>query len=447
MNRVSNTNYAAALLMALAAAPAAAADTATPAADSAQHVGAATCAGASCHGASHPAANSRIQQNEFFVWERDDAHAGAYRALTSERGKHIAAALHLADAAAAPRCLGCHTDAVPPPRQGRRYRLAEGVSCEACHGGAEHWLASHSSGDRKHADNVAAGLYPLSEPFARARVCLQCHYGTEEHPVDHALMAAGHPPLSFELDTYSAIQPAHFRTGEAHQQWKAEPSSASTWVAGQLVASEFVLDSLAAESFGAPGPGTGVFPELAFFDCNACHHRPTSPRWSPELGAGKPGHAQVYSAPMDMTVQILGVLSAGARDAWRQELKALHGSHSPAEVRRHAAALTAQLKSATAQLAAKPLDAAAALALLRQVAEAGRAQAGDMTFAEQTAMALGALANQLVQERKRGGRELKGAIDAVFAAVKHRDSYDPARFRAAVTRLDDEASRQFANKS
>jgi hypothetical protein len=44
----------------------------------AMHLGVVTCAGNTCHGANAPLKDSRVQQNEFIIWHREDKHAKAY---------------------------------------------------------------------------------------------------------------------------------------------------------------------------------------------------------------------------------------------------------------------------------------------------------------------------------------------------------------------------------
>jgi hypothetical protein len=61
-----------------------------------------------------------------------------------------------------------------------------------------------------HAGNVKRGLYPTDEPVAQARLCLSCHFGNKDKFVTHRMMGAGHPRMSFELDTFSQTQPPHF---------------------------------------------------------------------------------------------------------------------------------------------------------------------------------------------------------------------------------------------
>ena len=81
-------------------------------------------------------------------------------------------------------------------------------------------------------------------------------------------MAAGHPRLSFELDTFTYLQPAHFRIDTDYRERKRAADSANVWAAGQ------------AESVGAfvnvlAGPDTAraaLWPEFSLFDCFGCHH-------------------------------------------------------------------------------------------------------------------------------------------------------------------------------
>ncbi len=45
----------------------------------------------------------------------------------------------------------------------------------------------------------------------RTEKCLSCHLGSEEKFVDHEMIAAGHPDLFFELDSFSAVMPRHWK--------------------------------------------------------------------------------------------------------------------------------------------------------------------------------------------------------------------------------------------
>src|SRR5207302_1261270 len=113
--------------------------------------------------------------------------------------------------------------------------------CEACHGGSVGWLGVHIAGS-DHPTNVAAGLYRTDDARARAERCLSCHIGDAETAgearrfVSHEVMGAGHPPMPFELDTYSAIQPAHFVVDQSYAaRRKDRPNDIRIWAVGQAI--------------------------------------------------------------------------------------------------------------------------------------------------------------------------------------------------------------------
>src|SRR5262249_2242856 len=148
-----------------------------------KHLGATTCGGENCHGARSPSPGSSVRQDEFIVWDRKDAHANAYRLLLTDASKRIAANLGMKAPPQEPACLTCHSDFVPERLRGLRYQPGDGVACEGCHGGAQKWNELHVATGATHAGNVAAGLYPLEDPAARARVCLHCHMGSSQKPI------------------------------------------------------------------------------------------------------------------------------------------------------------------------------------------------------------------------------------------------------------------------
>ena len=117
---------------------------------------------------------------------------------------------------------------MPASNRGPRFHTTDGVGCESCHGPAAGWLASHYEVAGSHAANVANGMVALDQPQTRARVCLDCHYGSADEGqfVTHAMMAAGHPRISFELDLFSSFQQHHDvdadymqRKGVADGEW------------------------------------------------------------------------------------------------------------------------------------------------------------------------------------------------------------------------------------
>ncbi|HUP93014.1 MAG TPA: multiheme c-type cytochrome [Solimonas sp.] len=414
---------------------AAAADPVLPFAGSRQHAGVATCAGGNCHGSSKPFEKSAVLQNEYFLWESKDAHSNAYRLLLGKASQQIAANLGIKSAQDAPECLACHTNYVPPERRGRRFQLTEGVGCEACHGAAQDWLETHVSAKTTHAANLAAGLYPLEDPAARARLCLHCHLGSDAKPITHRIMGAGHPPLAFELDTFTSIQPAHFRVDKDYRERKPYAPGLKTWAVGQLVSAQFLLDGLASARF----PRGGVIPELVFFDCNACHHPMKPLRWNAGLaGALGPGEVRIADAGLVNAGHVLATWLPGRSAQWDKQFGALHASMngSIADVQAAARALRELALAATAEMAGKAMRKEDALALLdRMTRYALERDAGDLTAAQQTSMALDSVSAFLAQEHGVKSAAFKQATDAVFATVDLRNNYDPAAFRAAITKV------------
>jgi hypothetical protein len=406
-----------------------------PYADKWQHIGVATCAGSNCHGSQRPFDDSPVLQNEYFLWQRDDAHSNAYKLLLTADGKRIAANLGIKDAASAPECLTCHTDYVPTSLRGRRYSMTEGVGCEACHGGAQDWLGPHVSGNT-HAQNVAQGLYPLEDPVARARLCLHCHMGTKDKPIDHRIMGAGHPPLEFELDTFTNIQPAHFRVDADYKQRKpAYAPGAKVWAIGQLLAAETFLDGLLGDRFS----DRGMFPELVFFDCNACHHAMQAPRWTAGTGGPLgPGEPRLADAYLVMSGIVLTTLQPEAGSRWNAALGELHRAsmQSVAKTREAAKTLRDIASSALPAIGKLSLSKGQALDLLDRVAAAGiEGKAGDYTAAKQIYYASDALFYYLRQEHGVPATALQTPVDEIFAAVDAGAAYNPDALRAALRKL------------
>ena len=165
MTRIGVLGLAGLFAWGLAAAPIetrAQAPTAPPA--DGVHLGVASCAGSTCHGAVQPLKGSVVAQNEYIIWSRRDKHAKAYAVLSDDRSQRIAKNLGLGDARTAQICLSCHADDVPADQRGPQFQISDGVGCEACHGGARGWLGVHIAGGT-HADNLKAGTFDAVTPL------------------------------------------------------------------------------------------------------------------------------------------------------------------------------------------------------------------------------------------------------------------------------------------
>jgi hypothetical protein len=332
---------------------------AQPQGDDAVHLGVASCAGNNCHGAVERLKGSSVAQNEYLIWSQEtdqhkiDKHHKAYSVLLGERAVRIARNLGLPDAVTADICLNCHTDNVPHEKRGPRFQISDGVGCEACHGGASKWLGVHLSGVG-HGANIAAGLYPTERPVARADKCLSCHFGDpadEQRFVTHRIMGAGHPRMGFELDTYTAAEPAHYTVDQRYTERKGPVNDVQVWAVGQAISLIRRMDALL-DPKNAP---QGLQPELVLFDCQSCHHALNHVRWEPRSSTGLgPGAVKLYDSNAVMLRVVAARLAPVAAKALSEHMLALHHAttenwqavvREAAEVRRAATELEHSLSS------------------------------------------------------------------------------------------------------
>src|SRR6202049_2620015 len=264
------------------------------------YIGPGSCAATSCHGSVKPVAGSRILQDEYSTWILKDKHRQAYQALTGNVGERIARILQLgAKAEEAPKCLACHTLNASPEQRGRPFEISEGVSCENCHGPASAWLGPHTTRSWAHEKSISLGMYDTRNVLQRTGKCLECHLGTKEKFVDHEMIAAGHPDLFFELDSFSAVMPRHWTSPRESAPGKPAEDAAwaavRDWSAGQAVQLRAEMERLTWRAKGERFDKKDVWSEYSELSCFACHHAlaPAKDSWRQEHGfAGRrPGDA------------------------------------------------------------------------------------------------------------------------------------------------------------
>ena len=416
-----------------------------PAATPGVHEGVASCAGSMCHG--RPVASGLVvRQNELITWQDPGSAAGdhsrAWRVLAQPRARAIAQRLGLPSAQTAPICLGCHTD--PAGARGAKFQIADGVGCEACHGGSSEWLASHHAVGGTHAVNIARGLIPLDQPKARAEVCLNCHFGSPAQGqfVSHQIMSAGHPRLSFELDLFSTLQ-KHYDLNLAYAQRKRLASGAQIWAVGQAMALERSLTLYATPSRGQQG----AFPEFYFFDCHSCHRTISDDPSVRPTFAANPARPIVSGTPPYNDENMI-MLAAAARtgfpalaDQFDTASRAFHaalGVDRPTAVR--AAARLAEVCGLLSDaFASHPFTRAETFAMLEAVtADATTARYTDYAGGAQAVMAVDTLLSALVSagelDRARAGA-IRPDIDRAYAAVKDPNGFRPADFQQSMRRV------------
>ncbi len=291
-----------------------------------QYTGPGSCSAAACHGSIQPRTETRVNQNEYSVWVAQDKHARAFSVLSSPLSQHIARNLGLQEKPeSAAQCLNCHALDVPASQRAHTFDLTDGVSCESCHGPAAAWLGEHTSRNWRHEQSLARGMYDTKDLLHRQEKCLACHLGTAERFVNHEMLAVGHPPLTFELDSYTAVMPRHWRTPEK-DPWL----DVRTWSVAQAVQLREALAQLARRTRGTN------WPEYSELDCYSCHHPLTRPEdsWRQQSGyAGRrPGTPPWDGAQYAVLMLLLEeVNSSGAQqlDANLKQLSAQMNQLSP----------------------------------------------------------------------------------------------------------------------
>jgi Cytochrome c554 and c-prime len=231
-----------------------------------------SCAAASCHGSGQIGHAG----GEFSTWGDSDPHRRAYRVLYNEDSVRISKNLgRKMPAHEDSSCLKCHALDEPKHYTGELLDdrgLTDGVSCDSCHGPSAKWNSLHYQSwwkglsDREKFDQF--GFIPTKDPVARVLNCAQCHVGGRDREVNHDLIAAGHPRLSFEYTRY------HFSEAYANKHWEEKVPNPEfevrAWLVGQAASLRAATDLLAARAERAE-TNSAPWPEFAESSCYACH--------------------------------------------------------------------------------------------------------------------------------------------------------------------------------
>jgi len=394
-------------------------------------IGVVNCANSLCHGSVQPFKDSNVLQNEYVTWSRVDKHARSYKILFNEQSARIARNLGIGKASEAKICLECHAHNVPASMRGERFRFDDGVSCEACHGPSERWLPKHTEDGATHAGNLSAGLFPTDDPAERARLCLSCHFGNADRFVTHRIMGAGHPRMSFELDTFTAVEPAHFKVDSDWEKRKRLYDGIKVWAIGQALIVSEMMDVLADPKRGHDG----LFPELVLFDCHACHHPMSDKRWAPRVPGLGPGVVRLNDSSQLMVRAIAKVIDPALGDRIAATMSRLQQTVSGGG---DAIGLARQLKGDMGELIAKLnqrtiTDADMRGILNALINEGLSGQYRDYAGAEQATMAIGSVASFMY---KRGllksARDINAGLNALQASVANDERFSPGQFEAAL---------------
>ncbi len=285
-----------------------------------------------------------------------------------------------------------------------------------------------------HADSVAAGLYPSELVKERADLCLSCHLGNQDKFATHRIMAAGHPRLSFELDTFTELwrtagrQP-HYRVDADYKERKEAVSHSYTWAAGLLAEGRQRLALI----IDGKILGDGMFPELALYDCHACHRSMKTVQWRrlPRHGNAGPGKPFINDGTFVMILALTRSVSSSDAEALASALTALHvaGDDTVAAIQ----AAARNLDSIFARVQAKLTDSAVQSRerqILEQILSTGAdGEYLDYVSAEQAFMAVQMLAYELKDAA------LQAELDALAEVLDNDERYRPSQFARLLRNL------------
>ena len=253
------------------------------------------CMTTACHGSNVP--DAKRWQRAGKIWFDTDPHARAYTSLLTEASARIVS--RLASKELQPtsveyrevlnaKCISCHSNEnVSEPQR------VLGADCQVCHGKAEAWGSDHYSSEWKSLGKTrfdGTERINMESIAGRVKVCASCHVGELnrkmgssmglDREVDHRMMAAGHPPMYFEFESYLRRYPVHWDT---HDEPVALGSKLGVerWRVGKIMTAITKLRLLAtrAERSTSKSAQVADWPELAEYTCTSCHHSLSQPSW------------------------------------------------------------------------------------------------------------------------------------------------------------------------
>jgi Cytochrome c554 and c-prime len=418
-----------------------------------KYIGPGSCAATSCHGSVKRVAESRILQDEYSTWIIKDKHSQAYQALTGNIGERMAHILKLgAKAQEAPKCLACHALFTAPEQRGRAFEISEGVSCENCHGPAQDWLGQHTAleSQEKYSESLKLHMVDTRDVIVRTQKCLECHLGTKEKFVDHEMIAAGHPDLYFELDSFSAVMPRHWKVPRESAPGKPAEDGAwlsvRDWSVGQAVQLRAAMERLTWRAKGERFDRKEVWPEYAELSCFACHHALGAAKdsWRQERGyvGRRPGDPAWNASRYVVFRLVAKQIDPAATEELDRQLMTVSEEMSKLSPNRDTVTSAATTAAALARKVAErlvgmPYGQSIALRLLQQITDdAENISLADERAAEQAAMALDSLYIAYGRDvRPANASEVQAAINGLFQQLENPSMYNADQFASSLRRI------------
>ena len=322
-----------------------------------------------------------------------------------------------------PRCTSCHALAPLTAVKGRDFEIADGVSCESCHGPSSQWLGPHSVKGTSYAQLLERGMVNTKDLVSRSEVCLGCHLGDSTRSVDHEMIAAGHPALVFDLESYSAAMPPHWKSASDRD------FVLRTWAVGQAVELRESLRRLARHA------ANGAWPEYSEYECFACHHalRPPEKSWRISAGypmrqPGNPPWNAAHFVVLRILTRVLEPEASNNLELSLAEVLRLTSSVSPvrAEVKRSADTAADVAHRLSSQLSSRTYTLPDAARFADELSSgAGRVADAGPRSAEQAAMAIESLGAVFGREHD---AEFQAAVKSLFREIDAPSAYDAPRF-------------------
>jgi hypothetical protein len=450
---------------------------AAPDAEEDKYVGARACE--RCH--TNPLPKDKtdyVLLTEYKTWSEKDKHSQAYSKLTEPRSQQMGKILGWKVEEDA-RCLSCHAANISKKLQSG-FDIRDGVSCEICHGPSYRWITPHwldpKWRTKPAAEKQKLGMRNVRDPVELTRLCSSCHVGSvaEGKVVTHEMYAAGHPPLpSIEIATFCDKMPLHWRylrekdksiqqlIRETYKISAEEEERTKISLIGAVAAFQASMELLSDPADGgAKKEWIDRSPELANYDCYACHHELKTPSWRQKRGYdGPPGRPTMHVWPTILMEDAIRYANdpalAKQYDERMQKLGQAFGARpfgDPKQVATCAGQLREWSESLLQRLKEARYDSSSARRLVRGMCAAKDVQKYDYDSARQKAWAIDVILNELEPKQaervKQSLADLrqqlkldlpsgtkKQILSELPAHLQALNDYDPEKFKATLDKL------------
>jgi hypothetical protein len=293
-------------------------------------------------------------------------------------------------------------------------------------------------------------MHDTRDIIHRTEKCLECHLGTRNKFVDHEMIAAGHPDLFFELDSFSAVMPRHWKAPRESEPGKPVEDAAwvgvREWSAGQAVQLRVAMERLTWRAKNERFDKKDVWPEYSELSCFACHHAlgPAKDSWRQEHGyiGRRPGDPAWNSSRYAVLRLLAKQIDSGSAQELDRLLLVVSDEMSKLNPDRIAVASAASAAVPLAQriaerVAAMQYDQAVALRMLQRIPdEAENISLADERAAEQAVMALDSLYIAYSKDAKpANAAEVRAAINGLFQQLENPSFYNADQFASSLRQI------------